>query len=182
MTWPTASRRTVYENPWIVVTEDVVTRPDGSEGIYGVVEVRNVAVFIVAVTDVDEVVFVTIDRHTVGVTSEVPAGGTDGEDPLIAARRELLEETGLEATDWREIGRMTALNGISRAPEIVYLATGLSTAEGYEIATQAEEGIGAVEFVPWSETLRRVSAGEITDGETVAALMYAAIALGKLAP
>lgn len=179
MTWPTRARRIVYENPWITVTEDEVVRPDGRDGIYGVVELRNDAVFVVAMTDDDEVLLVTVDRHTVGESIEVPAGGTDGEDPLVAARRELLEESGHEAAEWREIGRMTALNGICRAGEIVYLATGLrhvaSVAE-----SQAEEGISRVQAVPWREAVRMVRDGEITDGETVAALFYAAAALGRI--
>ncbi|HET9633323.1 MAG TPA: NUDIX domain-containing protein, partial [Terrabacter sp.] len=95
MTWPTTESRLVYENAWIRVREDAVTRPDGSDGTYGVVEVRRPAVFVVALTDEDEVVLVTVDRHTVGHSVEVPAGGTDGEDPLRAAQRELAEETGL---------------------------------------------------------------------------------------
>ncbi|WP_394552913.1 NUDIX domain-containing protein [Agromyces sp. MMS24-JH15] len=179
MAWPVRSSRTVYENPWIVVTEDLVTRPDGAEGVYGVLEVRHTAVFVVAVTDRDEVLLVTVDRHTVGTSIEVPAGGTDGEDPLVAARRELLEETGYEASDWREIGRMSALNGISRAPEVVYLATGLQRSAD-AAHHQGEEGISEVRAVPWSETIAMVRDGRIDDGETVAALAYAAIALGRL--
>jgi len=119
MSWPVRSTRVAYENPWIVVREDEVVRPDGSEGVYGVVELRRPAVFVVAVTDADEVVLVTVDRHTVGPSVEVPAGGTDGEDPIVAARRELAEETGLEAGTWRQVGTMMALNGICRAPEVV---------------------------------------------------------------
>ncbi len=179
MSWPIRARRVVYENPWIRVTEDEVIRPGGDDGIYGVVEVRNTAVFIVAVTDDDEVLLVTVDRHTVGRSVEVPAGGTDGEDALVAARRELLEETGHVAADWREIGRMDALNGISRAPEIVFLATGISPAVAAQ-QSQGEEGISDVRAVPWPEVIRMVRSGEITDGETVAALCFAAIALGRL--
>lgn len=180
MSWPTRERRTVYANQWITVTEDDVVRPDGTDGIYGVVEVRNDAVFVVAMTDDDEVLLVTIDRHTVGTSVEVPAGGTDGEQPLVAARRELLEETGHEAAEWREIGRMTALNGICRAAEVVYLATGLRHVASVD-GSQAEEGISAVRAVPFAETIRMVAEGEITDGETIAALLYAAAALGRIA-
>jgi 8-oxo-dGTP pyrophosphatase MutT (NUDIX family) len=179
MTWPTRERRTVYENRWITVTEDDVTRPDGTEGIYGVVELRNDAVFVVAMTDDDEVLLVTIDRHTVGSSIEVPAGGTDVEDPLVAAQRELLEETGHEAAEWREIGRMTALNGICRAAETVYLATKLRHVASVA-DSQAEEGISAVRAVPFAEVVRMVAAGEITDGETIAAILYAAAALGRI--
>ncbi|MBM7829674.1 8-oxo-dGTP pyrophosphatase MutT (NUDIX family) [Agromyces cerinus] len=179
MTWPTRERRTVYENRWITVTEDDVVRPDGTEGIYGVVELRNDAVFIVAMTDDDEVLLVTIDRHTVGSSIEVPAGSTDGEEPIVAARRELLEETGHEAAEWREIGRMTALNGICRATETVYLAAGARRVASVA-GSQAEEGISAVQAVPFAEVVRMVSAGEITDGETIAALFYAAAELGRI--
>lgn len=176
------AQRVVYENPWIRVSEDEVIRPDGGDGIYGVVELRNDAVFVVALTDDDEIVLVTVDRHTVGESVEVPAGGSDGDEPRVAAQRELLEETGLEAATWREIGRMNALNGVCRAAEVVFLATGLreSTPAARPDHHQAEEGIRGVRTVPWSEAMRMVRHGEIHDGETVAALMYAALALGRL--
>jgi 8-oxo-dGTP pyrophosphatase MutT (NUDIX family) len=179
VSWPVRAQRIVYQNPWIRVIEDEVVRPDGGDGIYGVVELRNDAVFVVALSDDDEVVLVTLDRHTVGESVEVPAGGADGDDPLVAAKRELLEETGLEAATWREVGRMDALNGICRAREVVFLATGLRES-AHAAASQAEEGIRHVVAVPWAEVMRMVRHGEIRDGETVAALMFAALALGRV--
>jgi 8-oxo-dGTP pyrophosphatase MutT (NUDIX family) len=174
--------RVVYENPWIRVREDAVTRPDGGDGIFGVVEVQRPAVFVVALTDDDEIVLVTLDRHTVGTSVEVPAGGTDGEDPLVAARRELAEETGLVAGTWQQVGTMNALNGICRAPEVVFLATGLEPASATDdAAARHEEGIREVRRVPVAEVLGLVSDGTITDGETVAALMFALVALGRVA-
>ncbi|MGI9822583.1 NUDIX domain-containing protein [Agromyces sp. Marseille-Q5079] len=179
MTWPIRATRTVYENPWIRVVEDEVERPDGETGIYGVVEMRHDAVFVVAMTDDDEVLLVTVDRHTVGASVEVPAGGSDGEDPLIAAKRELLEETGYEALHWAPIGVMTALNGIARAPEHVFLATGLRPAAS-AAHSQHEEGISDTRAVPWREVWQAVRSGEITDGETIAALGFAAVHLGRV--
>ena len=183
MSWPVRETRVAYENPWIVVHEDTVTRPDGTAGLYGVVEVRRPAVFVVALTDDDEVVLVTVDRHTVGSSIEVPAGGTDGQDPLVAAKRELAEETGLAATDWRRIGGMDALNGICRAPEHVFLATGLSQApgrDGRDASAREEEGISHVRRVPLTEVIGLVRDGAITDSETLAALLHALVALGRV--
>ncbi|OFE15901.1 NUDIX hydrolase [Humibacillus sp. DSM 29435] len=180
MSWPVERTREVYANRWITVREDQVRRPDGSDGLYGVVTVRSPAVFVVALTEADEVLLVTIDRHTVGASVEVPAGGTDGEDPLVAARRELAEETGMAARTWRRLGTMTALNGICEAEETVFLATDLEPAPGHDAATLVEEGITAVRRVPLRDVLAMVAAGEITDGETQAALLHALIALGRV--
>jgi 8-oxo-dGTP pyrophosphatase MutT (NUDIX family) len=176
--WKVTSSRIAYENPWIQVVEDQVIGPDGAPGLYGVVEVRNPAVFIVAVDDAGEVLFESVDRHTVGLSLEVPAGGNDGEDLLVAAERELYEETGYVAERWQPIGSMWALNGICRAPEHVFLAQGLSRAA--DGADAPAEGISDVRWVPWPEVLHMVSTGVITDGETLASLMYAAVALGKI--
>jgi 8-oxo-dGDP phosphatase len=187
MAWRTLESRTAYENPWIRVREDRVRKPDGNDGIYGVVEMRHPAVFVVAVDEADRVLLVTLDRYTTGPGSvEVPAGGSDGEDPLVAARRELLEETGMVADEWTPVGSMDALNGIAVAPEHVFLARGLrpamtADAGGRGSATQEEEGIAAVRFVPFAEVLRMIAAGEIRDGETIAAVALAAIHLGRLA-
>jgi len=177
MTWPTHGSSIVYENAWISVREDQVTGP-GGEGIYGVVAMRHPAVFVVALDADDRVCLVTLDRHTTGRSIEVPAGGSDGEDPLAAARRELLEETGFAASEWTFLGTMNALNGIADAPEHVFLATGLHRSDDATVS-QAEEGIDAVDWVPFSEALTMISDGRITDGETVAALAYAGIRLGR---
>ena len=178
--WNVTATREVYANPWIRVIEDRVERPDGSPGIYGVVEMVAPSVFVVALTDDDEVRLVTVDRHTTGESVELPAGGTDGEEPLVAAKRELAEEAGASAREWREVGRMNALNGVCRAPEHVFLATGVEIARGRS-RDQAEEGISAVRAVPWREVMTMIADGRIRDGESIAALMFAAVALGRFA-
>ncbi len=178
MTWTTRETRTVYENRWISVREDQVTGPHG-EGIYGVVQMRHPAVFVVALDAAERVCLVEVDRYTTGPSIEVPAGGTDGEEPEQAARRELLEETGLTAAHWQHLGTMNALNGIAVAPEHVFLARGVEHSRDAR-ETQREEGISSVSWAPFSEALAMIADGRITDGETVAALAYAAIGLGRV--
>ena len=176
--WQTHASRTVYENPWLRLREHDVTKPDGGPGRYGVVEMQHASVFVVALTDDDEVVLVDLFRYTTqSLSTEVPAGGTDGEDPLVAAKRELREETGLEADTWTELTRMYALNGVCNAPEHVFLARGLREVEG---ASPEEEGISAVRRVPWPEAMRMVRDGEVNDSESLAALLCAAVELGRL--
>lgn len=177
--WGRTSSRVVYENPWIRVREDVVQRPDGEPGIYGVVEVRNPAVFVVALTEGDELVLVEVDRYTTGEPSslEIPAGSTDGEDPLVAAQRELREETGLVAAYWQEIGRMGALIGVADAPETVYLARDLTYAGGEE---HAADGIVGVHRVPVADVIVRIARGEIADASSLAAILLALVASGRL--
>ncbi|MDQ1122710.1 NUDIX domain-containing protein [Microbacterium trichothecenolyticum] len=176
MAWTTSASRTVYENRWIHVREDEVTGPHG-DGIYGVVRMQHPAVFVIALDAQERVCFVELERYTTGRSLEVPAGGSDGEDPLVAARRELLEETGVTASDWEHLGRMNALNGIADAPEHVFLARGLTMTDA--TASQHEEGIDAVRWVPFADALVLIAEGDITDGETIAALAYAGIRLGR---
>lgn len=178
MTWKTRASRTVYENRWIRVDEHDVSGPHG-DGIYGVVEMQQPAVFVVALDEDDRVCLITLERYTTGLSVEVPAGGSDGEDPLVAARRELAEETGLTAREWTLLGRMNALNGIARAPEYVFLARGIERAEGDSAASRDEEGIESVRWVAFDEALTMVADGRIADGETIAALAYAGIRLGR---
>lgn len=182
--WQTRGSRVVYENRWISVREDDVVRPDGTDGIYGVVQVRNPAVFVVPVTDAGEVVLIRMFRYTTGRESiEVPAGGTDGEEPLIAARRELREETGLEAESWQDLGEVWSLNGVADAPGRIFLATGLRPSTRTDHAAHAaEEGISEVLTVPWADAMAMVASGELSDGETMAPLLRAALVLGVLRP
>jgi 8-oxo-dGTP pyrophosphatase MutT (NUDIX family) len=174
--WTRHGRRVVYENPWITVYHDEVTRPDGEAGIYGVVHFANVAVGVVAIDERDRVAMVGQHRYTFDAISwEIPEGGSPhAEDSLQGAQRELLEETGLTARTWREVGRYQLSNSISDEAAVVYLATDL------EHGTAAPEGTERLEFrwLPFDEVMAMIAAGEITDALTVLPLQ--ALALERL--
>ncbi|MBB6626608.1 NUDIX hydrolase [Nocardioides sp. KIGAM211] len=179
--WQTHATRTAYDNHWIRVREDDVTRPDGSAGVYGVVEMKHPAVFVVPVTAAGEVLLVRLHRYPIDRESiEVPAGGSDGEDPLAAAQRELLEETGRTASSWTRLGQFFALNGVANARADVFLARGLTGLEDVGHGA-ADEGISEVLVVPWAEAMGLVRSGAIHDSEAIAALMLAGLELGLIA-
>ena len=176
--WEVLGTRIVHQNPYYQVREDTVIKPNGSQGFYNVVESKG-AVFIVAVDSDKNVYFEELFRYTNNNYSlEIPAGGTDGEEPLVAAKRELHEEAGLAAETWQDAGLMYPANGLLQEDNYVFIATNLSATETND---QKAEGITKIVKMPFSEALQRIKSGEITDAQTIAALTKAALALGWIA-
>lgn len=168
--WTTLGSREVYGNPWIRVREDEVLRPDGSPGIYGVVEMSP-AVGVVALTDADEVVLVGQWRYTLGeyCWELVEGGAHDDEDVLSAAKRELAEEAGFEATHWEQLGsgRVTMSNSVTDEVATLFLARGLTPVLNAPDPTEELE----VRLVPVTRALELVDAGVLDDVLTVVGLL-----------
>jgi 8-oxo-dGTP pyrophosphatase MutT (NUDIX family) len=103
---------------------------------------------------------------------EIPeGGGEDGESPLDAAKRELLEETGVVAANWRPLGGEIHLsNCYSSERAYLFLATELTFGAQ---KTEETEKI-AVKKVPFSEVLELVDSGGIKDGLSIIAILRAA--------
>lgn len=168
--WVTHSTRTVYENPWIRVTESQVTNPSGNPGIYGVVHFRNRAIGVVPIDAEGHTWLVGQYRYTLGSYEwEIPEGGCpDGESPLEAAKRELREETGLIAGQYRVLLDNLALsNSVSDERATIYVATDLTKAEADPEETEALQ----VRRLPLEEAIAMVRRGEITDSISVIALL-----------
>jgi 8-oxo-dGTP pyrophosphatase MutT (NUDIX family) len=168
------ARRVAYENSWITVWHDDVSRPDGSPGIYGVVHFAALAAGVVAIDADDRIVLVGQHRYTLDEYSwEIPEGGVpDGESALDGARRELREETGVEATTWRELMRVDLSNSISDERAVLFLATGLAVGAADPDPTEAL----AIRWVPFTEALEMTLDGRITDVMSVAAIQRVALA------
>lgn len=175
--WSRLSRKLAYENAWIQVFHDEVLRPDGKPGIYGVMHPRTHAVGVVALDERDRVLLVGQYRYTLDRYSwEIPEGGVPfDEDPLEGARRELREETGIEAVNWRELGRVHLSNSITDEAGVAYLATGLSDGVASPDGTEEIE----IRRVPFDEALAMTRDGRITDLLSVVALQQ--VALDRLA-
>ena len=166
--WKKLSSRIAYENKYIKIREDEVIRPDGSPGIYSVVE-SPPSVIIIPLTDENEIYIIGQFRYPAQVYSwEIPGGNSDGQNLLIAAKRELQEEAGLTAKNWKELGRFQVMNGLSNEFMHVFLATGLKQAKSNDMA---EEGIDELKKVSLTKAHKMIKSGEISDGQTIAALM-----------
>ena len=165
--------RVVYDNPWIRVTEFAATAPTGNSATYGLVSFKNHAIAILPLFDDGTTMLVGQHRFPLMDYSwEIPEGGGPLDiDPLESARRELAEETGLQAAEWREVLRVQLSNSVTDEGAFGYLALGLSAARETHHADDTE----ALEIVrvPFREAFDAAMAGELQDVLTVALLLKA---------
>jgi 8-oxo-dGTP pyrophosphatase MutT (NUDIX family) len=166
--WRTLSSQMIYRNSWLALREDKVIRPDGAEGIYSVVEFRP-SCGIVAINDDDQIALVGQWRYVHDKYSlEIPTGGSEqGETPLDAAKRELLEETGLTARDWTALGSIDNSNGATTDVAHIFLARNLTA--GASIP-QGDEQV-ELRWMPFVDAVLSVMKGEITESVSVAAIL-----------
>jgi ADP-ribose pyrophosphatase len=142
------------------------------------VVVNKGAVVIVPVTNNNEVRLVRQYRAAAETwVIELPAGGLEaGEDPDLAAPRELLEETGDQAATWHKLGGFYSAPGILTEFLHLYLATDLTPGPNN---LEFDEHIEVI-TVPWSEVIAMIQRHEIEDGKTIAGLTLAGLHLGLI--
>ena len=166
--WRTLSSRTIYRNSWLALREDKVIRPDGAEGIYSVVEMRP-SCGIVALNDDNQIALVGQWRYVHDKYSlEIPTGGSEqDETPLAAAKRELLEETGLTARDWTALGSIDNSNGATTDVAHLFLARNLTTGPAIP---QGDEQV-ELRWMPFVDAVLAVMEGKITESVSVAGIL-----------
>jgi ADP-ribose pyrophosphatase len=167
--WKITSKKNIYENPWINLTEYQVINPSGNPGIYGKIHYKNIATGVFPLDNDLNTYLVGQFRFALGQYSwEMPEGGGALDiDPIESAKRELLEETGLKAQNWSELLRMHLSNSVSDELSTIYLARDL---QQFEPEPEETEQL-IVNKVPFEEVYRMVCNGEITDSMTVAAVL-----------
>ncbi|MCO6477878.1 MAG: NUDIX hydrolase [Phaeodactylibacter sp.] len=168
--WKTLSNDTVYDNPWIQVTHRQVITPTGTDGIYGLVHFKNLAIGIVPLDEDRNTWLVGQYRYTLGQYSwEIPEGGCPigAEIPLESAKRELLEETGIRAEKWTKVLDLHTSNSVTDEAGMAFLAQGLSFGQAAPEHTEDLQ----VRKLPFREALEMVFRGEITDALSMVGLM-----------
>ena len=157
---------------------DDVVWPDGTEASYGVFRQPDAAV-IVAVSDAGTTFLVRQWRHSWKEDAwELPAGTREeGEDPLETARRELIEEAGLEASRWDGLGTARA-TAVSTMRFHIFLARSL---ERVERRPEIYEQDMVIRELPLEEALGLATEGGIQHAATIAALFRASRFLARRA-
>lgn len=167
--WTIVNQKDIYDNPWISLTEYDVVNPGGGKGIYGKIHFKNIAIGVMALDEKGNAYLVGQFRFPLNQYSwEIPEGGGPvGQDPLLSAKRELEEETGLVAESWQLIQEMHLSNSVTDEYCMIYLAQHLQQRQ----ANPEETEQLSVRKMHFSGLYNLVQEGKITDAITVAAVL-----------
>jgi 8-oxo-dGDP phosphatase len=178
--WPVASSVELTRSRLVTVRSDQVRTPDHQLAERDVV-LHPGAVAALALDAEDRILMIRQYRHPVGrLLWEIPAGLRDvaGEDPWLTAQRELMEETGYRARDWRVLVDYYTSPGFSTERLRIFLARDLEAVPAAErhFVPRDEEAHLLLGWLPLDEAVRKVFAGQLHNGPALLAIMagYAA--------
>lgn len=167
--WRPKNSNKIYDNPWLSLHEDEVINPGGGTSHYGKINFKNLAIGIIPLDEDNNTWLVGQYRYVPDCYSwEIPMGGGPLPiDPLESAKRELKEETGLQAQHWQELMKLHTSNSVTDERGLVYVARGLTQGE-----TEFEETEQLlIVKLPLHEAVERALSGEITDAISIAGLL-----------
>jgi 8-oxo-dGDP phosphatase len=178
--WPVVSSAELARSRLVTVRSDMVRTPENNVTERDVV-LHPGAVAVLALDDADRILMIRQYRHPVGrLLWEIPAGLRDvpGEESWVTAPRELMEEAGYRAKDWRVLADYYSSPGFSTERLRIFLARGLEPVPAAErhFVPRDEEAHLVVDWLPLDEAVGKVFAGELHNGPAVLAIMagYAA--------
>ena len=168
--------RILHQGRFLTFRVDTIEHADGTTGTREIAGHPG-AVAIVAIDSEDRVLLVRQYRLAVGkALLEIPAGTLDRlgggsvEDPDVAARRELEEETGARASTWQRLGSFYTAPGFAEELMYLYLATDLRPADGERLQPDADEHL-ILERIPWPEAVAAAETGQLRDAKTIVGLL-----------
>jgi 8-oxo-dGTP pyrophosphatase MutT (NUDIX family) len=166
--WVIEETTHVYEDEFIKVNEDKVIKPDGQGGTYATARVKP-GVAVLAVEEEGSVYLTKQFRYATGRDSiEVVCGALEeGEPPLEAAKRELREEVGIEASEWRELGTIDLEGSIVNCQSNLFIAKSLKQIETDRDPTERIKTLQ----VTLGKAVDMVMNCEITHGPSIALIL-----------
>lgn len=169
--WTVKGSTEAFANDWFRIGEHDVIRPDGSQGYYGVIRIKRLAVGVLPIDADGRVYLVGQWRFPLGRYSwEMPEGGAEvGEDARTCAERELAEETGLRAGALQKVLEMDLSNSLTDERAVMFIATDLTPGPTSPDPTEVLQHRSA----HFLDVLERVADGRIRDAMTVAAVLRA---------
>jgi 8-oxo-dGTP pyrophosphatase MutT (NUDIX family) len=133
--WQTDSSEILHETPWMKLRRDEVRNHNGKPMTFTYIEFHHPSVSVIATDTEGRILLQRNYRHNIKQTVwEIPAGHSDGQDLLVAAKRELQEETGLASDGWEDMGMFYIAPGIANIQQEYFLARNV-----YPIAGDRDE-------------------------------------------
>ncbi len=174
--WIIKERKIINKNPWSEMIVDNVIRPDGKEGEYAFIKVPD-GVTILPLDDDGNVYlgrefFYPLETYLINT----PTGARNkGEDALTAAKRELLEEQGIEAEEWINLGKYQHFSAMTKCQNTLFLARKLTFKKHHRESVETIESLK----MTFEEAIEKVEKGEIIDGESIAVILKTKLYLDK---
>ena len=165
--WTIKDTEKIFGNDFFEVFEDKVIQPDGKEGKYATIRFKP-GVCVLPVDGEQNIYLTRQFRYALGRNDlEAAAGVIEDEEPLEAAKREALEELGIEAGQWTELGKIENDTSITNSTAYLFVAEKLT------FHKPEREGTEQIKMMKMTldEAVQKVISGEITHGQTCALIL-----------
>lgn len=174
------NRKRVYDGRVFNLIVDEVEYPSGNRSVREVAEHPGGAVAVALLPD-RQLIMVRQHRYPIDrVELELPAGKLNpGEDPLVCVARELEEETGYVAGDWKKLTAIYTTPGFCSEQLHIYLSTDVHTSPRGQSLEEGEQSM-TVEIIPMDEAVEMIERGEIVDGKSICGILLAERLLRKV--
>lgn len=167
--WTQLGTKKIFENEFFTVNEDDVIEPDGKNGKYATIDVKD-GVAVLPLDDDGNVYLTRQFRYAIERGSvEAIAGSLEDEEPFEGAKREAKEELGIDARNWTPLGKIDVLTSICRSSTHFFIAEGLTFTKPEREST---EDIKQLQMT-LDEAFEKVVRGEITHADTCVLVMRA---------